>query len=453
MARAPRDFAPHNDDLERQLIGALLHSPYALNEVITECEGLEPGHFYSLQFGWIYEAILALAKRGDLAGMVMIADELKRAGHLDDIGDAAFRGIDFLNKLAGETYTTAYVGEYARAVKDYATRRALISVAREIARAAQDEDANLEGVIDDALAAVSACSAGLGDDDVAWWADVASETFDVLAHWRTSGGDTGEWATPLPDLNKLLFGVGPGEVLIVAGAPKLGKTSLMLQLAFEFGQSGPGAFYSLEMGERALMQRVIAQETGISTDSQRNMSDPQWKAFSAWFTVENTMRPILFDKKRGATAEKIAARLRSYKRQYGIEWAVVDYLQLMGTDRRDAGNRNNQIDAMLRTLKLTAMELELRLIVGSQFSREFIKSGRAPMLQDLRDSGAIEQHADKVLLIHNETGYTTEALASTNQRELIVAAHRNGPIGKVGVMWLADRMKFASLSTIPLNDM
>ncbi len=109
----------------------------------------------------------------------------------------------------------------------------------------------------------------------------------------------------------------------------------------------------------------------------------------------------------------------------------VDYLQLMGADRK-GGNRNNEIDDTLRTLKLVAMELQVRMVVGSQFSREFIKSGRAPMLQDLRDSGAIEQHADKVLLIHSKAGYTTEALANNNERSLIVAAHRNGPIGDVG---------------------
>jgi len=447
MNRLPPSLAPHSEDIERQLLGALLHDAAA----VSECGDLEPGHFFFLQNGWVFEAIRRVAKSGvSYSSLRLVVDELARAGHLDEIGDTAYRGESYLYKLLTETYTSAHVAEYAARVRDYATRRALLEAAQRVAKLAYEEDTDIGDVVERASAEVAACAEGVNRGGVVWWQDVASATYDMLGDRRLNGGVTGDFPTPLPDLNKLLFGVAPGEVLIVAGAPKIGKTSLMLQIAFEFARRAPGVFYSLEMDETALMQRVIAQETGISTDAQRDMTDEQWRAFHDWFTTENVMRPILFDKDRAATAGLIAAKLRAYRRQYGIEWAVVDYLQLMSTDAgRRGGNRNNEIDDMLRTLKLAAMELRIRLVVGSQFSREFIRAGRKPMLQDLRDSGSIEQHADKVVLIHNEGGYTTEALAANSRRELIVAAHRNGPIGEVGATWLAQRMRFVSLAHRP----
>lgn len=425
---------PNNEEMERNTLGSILMDPPLLNEIAVF---LKPSDFFLVRHEWIFAAMLRVNERDHTVDARLIEAELAARGQLDDVG-----GIVYLNGLTANIPTALNGPHYAREVERLSIRRRVLAAVRTIHRLAYDGETDVADLISKAQQAVFEISSDVSERGISWFVQEAADLYDVLESWRNNSGPQ-EMDTPLPDLNEILLGVDKGEVVVIAAGPKLGKTSLMLQWALHGAKQGKhGLIFSMEMSERSLMQRVIAQETGISTTEQRKMTDDQWKRFVDWFGVtDNIQRPLAFDKKRSHTAVEIAARCRQFGSEFGLDFIVIDYLQLMSTEHRGQ-NRNNELGETLRKIKELAMSMNIRVIIGSQFSRDFIRANRAPTLSDLRDSGEIEQHVDKAVFIHSPDGYDTDALKGNSMRELIVAAHRNGPTGSVPVTWLPERVKF-----------
>lgn len=433
----PLNLAPHSVEAEEAVLGSLLMNPELLHVITPH---LKEDDFFILRHGWIYAAIQRCYQRDGNVDTRTLADQMRAEGRLDDVG-----GEGFLNFLPSTMPTALHAELYARLVERAAIRRRLLGAARDIARLAHDEEIDLEAVIAGAQKSVFDVTNGvLADGGVTWFQDEASDYYDVALRWKL-GDASGEMSAPLPDLDAIIEGVAPGEVCVVAGAPGMGKTALMLQWALHGERLGfQGLVYSMEMTERSLMQRIIAQETGITTKEQRQMTPEQWALFSAWFDQSrNTFRKLAFDKQRSNTAPKIAARCRQFASEHGLDFVVIDYLQLMRIESR-GGNRSHELGDALRQTKELAMDINTRVIIGSQFSRDFRKNNRAPTLADLRDSGEIEEHCDKAVFIHAPEGYDTEQLKLNLARDLIVAKHRNGEIGVGPAVWIPQRVKFAS---------
>jgi replicative DNA helicase len=441
----PVDLAPHSQEAEEAVLGSLLMNP-ELYHVIAPT--LNEGDFFFVRHGWIYAAIQRCYKRDGTVDTRTLADELRTVEHLEEVG-----GESYLNYLPTTMPTSLHGELYARLVERAAIRRRLLGAAGEIARLAHDETIDLETVITQTQQSVFSITNGLlAGDGITWFKDEASDYHDVAWHWKL-GDTSGGMSAPLPDLDAIIEGISPGDVVCVAAAPGMGKTSLMLQWALHGESLGfQGLMYSMEMTERNLLMRIISQETGITTKEQKCMTDAQWAQFQEWFdSTRNTHRKMAFDKRRSNTAFKIAARCRQFANEYGLDFVVIDYLQLMRVDNK-GDNRSHALGESLRQIKELAMEIPTRIIIGSQLSRDFRKNNRAPTLADLRDSGEIEEHCDKIVFIHAPDGYDTEQLTTSLAREAIVGKHRNGEIGTAPTIWIPQRVKFGSAARIELPD-
>lgn len=440
----PLNLAPHSQEAEEAVLGSLLMNPELYNTVAPI---LSESDFFFLRHAWIYAAFARCYARDGSVDTRTLAAQLEAEGKLEDIGGEAF--INFLPT----TMPTALHGElYARLVARAAMRRNLLGAAGEIARLAHDQELEIEAVLSKSQQLIYAVTNGMaGGEGVSWFQDEASEYHDVAWEWKL-GKTSGEMLTPWADLNAILDGVAPGEVLVIAGAPGTGKSAMMMQMALHGERSGfQGLVFPLEMSERSLIMRIIAQETGITTKEQRRMTDEQWRTFADWYdTTRNTFRRLAFDKKRSYTAPKIAARCRQFANEYGLDFVVIDYLQLMAIENSRGQNRSRELGESMRLMKELAMEINTRVIIGSQFSRDFRKAGRAPTLADLRDSGEIEEHCDKAVFIHAPDGYETEQLIASLARDAIVAKNRNGALGTAPLVWLPQRVKFESAARIEL---
>jgi replicative DNA helicase len=443
----PLDFAPHSVEAEECTLGCILTDGYVINEVAGY---LMPEQFFIERHGFIYAAALELYRRGDMIDTRTIAEQLRNTPFFN-----AQKGEDATNQLeavGGDAYlaylpttipTARHVDSYGRLVQRAALRRQLISVASDIAGLAYDGTRDIEQVLNAAQEAVFSVQVDDVRTSLVPFNNALQETFEWIEAQR-NGTAAPEIPTPWKDLNPVLYGLGEKELLCIAGAPGQGKTAAMLQCATHAAKHDYRVLmFSLEMGERSLMQRIIAQETGISTQEQRKLPDAQWRKFLAWVNNESgVFDGLTLDCGTSKTNMQMIAKVRDFKRRHGLDLVVVDYLQLMTADGRHS-NRNLELGAITRSLKMLAMELHIPVLIGSQISRDSRKAGRPPILHDLRDSGAIEQDIDKVVFVYDPDP-PEEGIATNGPRQMIVGKHRNGPTGVIPVIWLGERIKFES---------
>ena len=429
----PLEFAPHSVDSEESLLGSLLMNGGAYWKVAAI---LQPGDFFILRHGWIYEAMAALAERNEPVDDIrLIAVELETRGRLSDIGGEAY-----LNYLPSTVPSALNAEYYAHIIRRKAVRRVLLSAAGEVARLAHDEELDTEEVIDRAQAAIFA----IGQEDqrgVVTFDAALSEVYDDLEAERDGKPSTLRMTTPWHDLNRLIGGFEGGQLIIPAARPGNGKSAWMMQVATHAARLGMRPLLcSMEMSQRELIARIIAQETGIPTDRQHAMSDTEWSAFLAWVETRAVhLSRMVFETRGRLTSHKVAALARDLKRRGGLDLLIVDYLQLMRGDR-DADNRNNELADITRSLKQLAMELDIPIIAASQLNRASV-SGK-PGLHHLRDSGALEQDANMVIFIHDPAPSGEGDTIQDGKKELIVAKNRNGPTGTVPMVWVGKRVMF-----------
>jgi replicative DNA helicase len=432
---------PHNLEAEESLLGAMLLSRDAIAAAIERCS---PADFYKPSHAQIFGAITSLYAQGEPADAVTVAEELRRAGTLEEVGGAAMLG-----SLQSNTPAISSAGRYARIVEENSLLRRLIGVAQEIAEIGYGLPDDVANAIDQAEAMVFEVAQRRSADSIVSLHDLLSRSLDRLEELY----DRGETITGVPtgyqDLDEHLSGLQPSNLVVVGGRPSMGKTAFALGLAANAAMLGtPVLFFSLEMSHLEVAQRVLCAEARVDATRMRNgrLLEADWpKISNAIGRIGGA--PLHIDDNPNVTVMDIRAKARRMRARDGLGLVVVDYLQLM-SGRLAAENRQVEISEISRGLKILARELAIPVVALSQLSRGLeSRADKRPMLADLRESGAIEQDADVVMFIYRDEIYNPDS-PDRGAAEIHIAKHRNGPTGAVQLAFVANYARFANMARV-----
>lgn len=436
----PDKLQPHNIEAEESVLGALLIDPDAIIRISTF---LQPTDFYVERHNWVYQAVLDLHERRQPADLVTLADELERRNQLDEIGGAAY-----LTSLMNVTPTSIHVEYYARIVERTAVLRRLIDAAGKIAQLAyQDDTDDVQEVVDRAEEIIFGVSERRVDRDLRPIRHILDEYYDRVEYLYQHQGEIIGIPTGLADLDKLLGGLQRSDMVVMAGRPGMGKTSLALSIALQAARRWQKrvAVFSLEMSDEQLVQRLVSAETGI--DSQRlrlgNIKSDEWTTFYQAIRLLSETS-IFIDDTPAISALELRTKSRRLHAEHGLDLVIVDYLQLMRGGARNE-NRQQEISFISRSIKALARELNVPILALSQLSRQVeSRHDKRPLLSDLRESGSIEQDADVVLFIYRDEVYNPDT-EFPNIAEIIVSKHRSGPTGIFSVYFKKHLAQFVDL--------
>lgn len=432
---------PQNVEAEQAVLGAMLLSHDA---VIVAMEKLQSQDFYRDVHRIIFEAMEHLHRENKEIDVITLPDELKRMKKLDDVG-----GLEYVLNLPNLVGSAANIEYYANIVAEKALARNLISTCTELTTEAYDGQKETESLLDDAERRILQLSDTKNRGDFASVGAVVEVTLDKITKlYENKAGLTG-LPTGFRDLDRMTSGLQPSDLILVAARPSMGKTAFTLNIAQNVGvrQHKTVAFFSLEMSQEQLVQRLLCQIAHIDSQKLRTgqlNSDEEWTRLTdACDKLYES--PIYIDDTPGISVAEMRSKARRLKSEHGLDLIIVDYLQLM--QGRNAESRQQEISEISRSLKALARELKVPLIALSQLSRSVeSRQDKRPMLSDLRESGALEQDADIVSFLYREDYYDKE---TENQHitEVILAKHRNGPVGSVKLYFKNEFTLFLNLDT------
>ncbi len=442
---------PHNLDAERSVLGAVLLDNEAFNTAIAI---ITPEAFFRDAHRRIFERMVQLTERRSAIDFVTLREELGKAGELEEVGGAAY-----LASLVDGVPRATNVEYYARIVREKAILRSLIYAANKIVGNAYEADQDADLILDDAEGAIFAVAEDRVKAGFVPMRQLVQESFPKIEKLFEHQSYITGVGTHLPDLDKMTRGFQPGDLVIVAARPSMGKTSLVLNVcqhvathAAPYGlqRQGVAGVFSLEMSKEQLFMRMLASEAKI--DSFRLLSGQigQREYGQITHAMETLAEAQLFvDDSAGIGVLEMRAKARRLQAEHGLDILAIDYVQLM-TGRGKSENRTLELAAISRSLKGLAKELNVPIIVLSQLSRAPEgRSDKRPMLSDLRESGALEQDADVVIMIYRDEMYKADRSipAETDGiAELILSKQRNGPTGTVKTAFIAGQTKFMPLA-------
>lgn len=417
---------PHNIEAEMGVIGSVL-----VDREIMAIVGdvVKPADFYAHVHETIFGALQDLFDRGEPMDKISLAEELRRRDALERVG-----GLAYLNALMDTVQTAASATYYAKIVREKAILRALIHAGSEIGRLGYDAEEDVEAALDRSQQMVYDISEHQGHDFVRV-RDRLKDVFDDIDRRFHMHGERTGLTSGFRDIDEMTSGFQPGNFVIVAARPGMGKTSFALNMAVAAAEETgePVAFFSLEMSNNELIQRLICAKARLSMQDLRrgNIKPHHWEDISRAMGALNEL-PIYLDDTGALTLSELRSRCRRLKMRSGLGAVFVDYLQLM---RPNVGtrnsNRNEELSEICRGLKLTAKELELPVIACAQLNRALEgRTEKRPTLADLRDSGSLEQESDVVAFLYRDAYYHKES-PDPSLTEFIIAKHRNGPVGSV----------------------
>ena len=442
--RAVGRVPPHNLEAEESLLGSMLLSRDAISAA-TEAR-VEVSDFYKPAHGHIYEAVMSLYSQGEPVDPVTVADELRRADLLDALG-----GRQALLRLQASTPASANATHYAKIVNELALLRRLIAVAGDIAEMGYDDSDDVATTLDRAEALVFEVAERRVSESMIEISDALQTTLDQLEALYGSAGDITGVETGYADLDHLLLGMQPSNLIVLAARPAAGKTAFALGAAANVAMTArrPVMFFSMEMGTLELTKRLLAAEARVNARSLQtgNIPENDWASLSH-AVGRLAQAPLYIDDNPHCTVMEMRAKARRTKARYGdLGLVVVDYLQLMtpSTSRRSE-NRQVEVAEISRGLKILARELECPVMALSQLNRQLeYRQDKRPMLADLRESGSLEQDADVVVFLYRDEIYNPES-DQRGTAEIIVAKHRNGPTGVTRLAFLDRFTKFANMA-------
>jgi replicative DNA helicase len=445
---APDKLVPANVEAEQAVLGALLIESTAIVRIAAL---LAADDFFRPAHGRIFRAIRDLYSRREAVDFVTVVSELEREGALEEVGGSAY-----LTELIELTPVAAHVEHYAGLVERAAVRRRIISAAGQIAQIAYDDEAEtIEETIDQVEVALFQVLQDRQHRDLVPLSVLLEEYFEkieeIQAHRELRLG----LQTGFADLDRLLGGLHPSDLCVVAGRPGMGKTSWLMSVAANLAipRRAAGlapatvAIFSLEMSAEQLVQRLLSSRTGISSHQLRlgQIPDADFELLSRAFG-ELAGAPIYIDDTPGITPFDLRTKVRRLHAERGVDLVVVDYLQLMQSGRRSE-NRVQEISFISRALKGLAREVRVPILAASQLSRAVeSRADRRPQLSDLRDSGTIEQDSDMVVFLYRDVVYN-ESTDKKNVAEVHVAKHRHGPTGTVDMVFVPHETRFVDLAT------
>ena len=432
----PQDIAA-----EQSVLGGMLLSKDAIADVVEELRGPD---FYRPAHELIYDAVLDLYGRGEPAEAVTVSAELTKRGEIGRIG-----GAPYLHTLISMVPTAANAGYYARIVRERAVLRRLVEAGTRIVQLGYAADGgDVEDIVNSAQAEVYAVTDRKTSEDYLPIADIINGTMEEIE----AAGHRGEGMIGVPtgfiELDRLTNGLHPGQMIVVAARPAIGKSTL----AADFVRSAAikhqqtSVVFSLEMSRNELTMRMLSAEAQVPLQNMRKgtMRDEDWQKLAATMG-RLSQAPLFIDDSPNMSLMEIRAKCRRLKQRPDLKLVVIDYLQLMSSGKR-VESRQQEVSEFSRALKLLAKELEVPVIAISQLNRGAEqRTDKKPMLSDLRESGAIEQDADVVILLHREDAYERES-PRAGEADLIVAKHRNGPTDTIVVSSQLHYSRFVNMS-------
>jgi len=428
---------PQNLDAERSILGAILLDNHALNAAI---ENIKPEDFFLEQHRRVFNQMIALGESQQAIDLVTLTESLHRVGELEASG-----GAPYLAALADGMPRVSNVEHYARIVREKALLRNLIHATHNIQQRALEGEDGADTILDNAESSIFALAEDRVKAGLIPIKDIVRDNFERLEKIFREGKSITGVSTGYMELDKLLSGLQPSELLILAARPSQGKTALALNLAENISiRAGmPVAFFSLEMSKESLLQRLVASVAQIDAHKFRSghLSREDWRRMTeALGTISSA--PLWIDDAGSTSVLEIGAKARRLKREKGLSLVVVDYLQLI-TGRGRFNNRQEEVSSISRGLKGLAKELQLPVLVLSQLTRAPEREERGPQLSDLRESGAIEQDADVVMFIYRPHWSKMDASPEErDQAEIQVAKQRNGPTDKVRFVFRSRLTRF-----------
>jgi replicative DNA helicase len=433
---------PQNLEAEESVLGAMLLSPGAIGAV---SEVLDAGDFYRESHARIYRAALALYAKGEPVDAITLVDELEERGELEEVG-----GRVRIHELAALVPATSNAAHYARIVREMATLRGLIRVGSEIQRLGFERPGETAALVDRAEQSVFELSQARVTTEFTHIESLLKESFERITQLYEAGVDITGVPSGFRDLDRLTSGFQPGNLVILAARPSMGKSALGLCMAANLAVRAetPCALFTLEMSKQEVTQRLMCSEAKV--DSQRlrtgKLAPEDWSRLTA-ACDKLAKAPLYVDDTGSISMMEIrskARRLKTKEPQLGL--VIVDYLQLM-TSGSTVENRVQEVSQISRSLKVLARDLDVPILAMSQLSRAVEqRHDKRPILSDLRESGSIEQDADVVMFVYRDEYYNPEETDQQGLAEIIVAKHRNGPTGAEKLSFLKRYAKFADLA-------
>jgi len=437
---------PQALELEEAVLGAIMLEKDAIISVI---DILRPESFYKDIHRIIYEAVLDLSKRLEPIDLLTVTEELKKKDKLDAVG-----GPYFLTQLTSKVASAAHIEFHSRIIAQKFIQRELIRVSTQIQEKAFDSSIDVDDLLDfseSQLFEVAFGNIKKETQKIDAVIDLAIKRIEEI-----SGRAEGLSGVPsgFTKLDRITSGWQPSDLVIIAARPSMGKTALMLSMARNMAieHNRAVAIFSLEMSSIQLVNRMIVSETGIPADKIRNGNLKKYEWEQLEIQLKNLVdAPVFIDDTPAISVFELRAKARRLKIQYDIQLLVVDYLQLMSGPPEAQGNREQEVSSISRSLKAIAKELDIPIIALSQLNRSVeLRSGdKRPQLSDLRESGAIEQDADLVVFIHRPERFgllqDAEGNSTKGLAEIIIAKHRNGPIGDITLRFRSEQAKFTEV--------
>ncbi len=444
---------PQNIEAEQAVLGAMLIDKEA---VVTVAEKLVPEDFYRESHKVIYAAMLGLYMKNQAIDLLTVTDVLKKENHLEDVG-----GIAYVTSLANMVPTAANVEYHADIVEEKSTLRQLISGGTKIAGLGFEGSGEVREIIDQAESTILAIANRNQEKDFVPLQEMLTPVITKIEALSEHQGDVTGLATGFKDFDDLTAGLHPSDFIILAARPSMGKTALALNIIANVAIRGSKdgekpksvALFSLEMSQEQLVQRMLCSEAKVDAQAMRlgHLTAEDWDKI--WTAADNLSKAqVYINDKPGISVMEMRSKARRLKAQQGLDLLVVDYLQLMqsGLKKNNQDNRQQEVADISRNLKALARELDVPVLALSQLSRGVeSRTSKKPMLSDLRESGSLEQDADLVAFLYRDDYYKPADEAPTNVTELIVAKHRNGPVGTVLLFFDNKHTLFRNLSKRP----
>ncbi len=432
---------PHSIEAERGVLGGLLldnHAHHTMADLQLQWED-----FYKLGHQHIFRVVTSLIAKGNPADIITVTEAL-RSDELEKCG-----GASYLSGLVELEFSSANVPSYGRIVKEKSVLRKFIQTSMELVKQANEGVDEQEGFLDTIEKEIFSITSQKQTNAFSSLKEILLSNFDQIEKNKTK--DHSGMSSGFTDLDKLTTGWQPGQLIIVAARPGMGKTSFMLNLGLNctIENQKPVGIFSMEMEKSELGMRLLSMESRV--DSYRlktgRLQDKDWKSLQQ-AAGKLAECPMFIDDTPALNIMEIRARCRRIQSSYGLGLVIVDYLQLMqgtGLARHNRSNREQEVAEISRGLKALAKELQVPVIAASQLNRSVdSRDNKRPRLSDLRESGAIEQDADLVLFIHRDEQYDPEGSEQKGVAEIIIGKHRSGQVGVVKLAWLSQYTSFAN---------
>ena len=430
---------PHHLEAERSVLGAMLQSA---ETVMLAQETLTTDDFYDPAHREIFDAMMNLSNHARPVDLVTLDEELTRRGSLDGVG-----GLDYLISLSQFVPTTANAGAYIRIIDEKSTLRKLIAASQDISQASYAAEEETVDILAEAEKKIYDITMRKGGEMLQPVSSVVLNTYARIEELAKTHGAVQGVPTGYPDLDRVLTGMHPGEFILIAARPSMGKTSIGLNIIENAAirYNAKCAVFSLEMPAEQLVMRMLCSEAKVDMQSVRRgtLANEDWERLTDAM-VPISRAQIYIDATSGISVPEVRSKARRLQMEHGLDLILIDYLSLMSATGRN-NSRQEEVSSISRALKALAQELKVPVLVLQQLSRANTgRSDHRPVLSDIRDSGAIEQDADVVMFLHREAYYNPET-EKKNIAELIIAKQRNGPLGTIELGWQAEYTKFVDL--------